>query len=83
MTICNTTGNSHFWAWSNFNIFANFDLLMANDGLLNLSRQAEFVLGFFEGGRYNYNNNNLVQGKQTVDNDEKKHHTRIIPMLRE
>ena len=34
----NSAVNIHFWAWSNFNIFANFDPLMANDGTLKSSR---------------------------------------------
>ena len=29
--------NTHFWAWSKFNIFANFDPLMANGGALKSS----------------------------------------------
>ena len=45
MTTYNSAGNSHFWAWSNFNIFANFDPLMANDGSLKLSQRGGFDLG--------------------------------------
>ena len=39
---------------------------MANDGALESSQQREFDLGLLAGGRHNYKNNNLVQGKQTV-----------------
>ena len=39
---------------------------MTNDGALELSHQGEFVLGPLAGGRHNYKNNNVVQGKQTV-----------------
>ena len=40
---------------------------MANDGALKSPHQGEFVLGLLAGDRHNYNNNNLVQGKQTVE----------------
>ena len=33
----NSAINTHFWAWSNFNIFANFDPFMANDSALKSS----------------------------------------------
>ena len=39
---------------------------MTNDSAIELSYQGEFVLNLLSGGRHNYKNNNLVQGKQTV-----------------
>ena len=62
----NSTGNSHFWAWSNFNIFANFGLLMTNNGALALSHQGKFVFCHLTWGRHNHRNINLAQNKQTV-----------------
>ena len=44
--------NTHFWGRSKFNIIANFDSLMANDGLLKSSHQGEIVLGLLAGGRH-------------------------------
>ena len=49
----NLAVNTHFWAWSNFNIFANFVPLMANNGALESSHQGEFVLDLLAGGRHN------------------------------
>ena len=66
MTIIRPLCNSHFWAWSKFNSFANFDPLMANNGSLKLLDQAEYVVGLLAGGRDNCKNKVLVQGKQTV-----------------
>ena len=58
--------STHFWSRSKFNSVANIDPLMANDGSLKLPQQDGLDLGLFVGGRHNYKNNNLVQGKQTV-----------------
>ena len=62
----NSAVNTYFWAWSKFNIFANFDPLMANDGALKSSHQGKFDLGLLTGGRHNCENKLLVQSKQTV-----------------
>ena len=45
----NSAVNTHFWAWSKFNIFADFDPLKTNDSALNLSHQGGFVLGLLAG----------------------------------
>ena len=58
--------NSHVWAWSKFNIFANFGPLMANDSALESSYQGESVLGLLSGGRHNCKNKLFVQDKQTA-----------------
>ena len=42
----NSAGNSYFWAWPKFNIFANFDPLMANDGLLKCLSKADSIRAF-------------------------------------
>ena len=60
MAIIRLLTTTYFWAWSKFNIFANFDPLMANDGSLKLSQQGGFDLVLFVGGRHSYKNNNLV-----------------------
>ena len=77
--------NTHFWAWPNFNSFANFVPSMTNDGALESSHQGEFVLGLLAGGRHNYKTNYLVQGKQTVDKllYVKKNKDALILMLKE
>ena len=62
----NSAVNTHFWACSKYNSFANFDPLMVNDGALELSHQGGFTLGLLAGGRHKYKNKLLVQGKQTV-----------------
>ena len=74
----NSAGNSYFWAWSKFNIFANLDPLMANDSSLKCSHQGRFVLGLFVGGRHNCKNNNLVQGKQTVGYNQQNCYGRMF-----
>ena len=59
----NSAGTSHFWAWSNFNSFANFGPLKTNDGVLKLSDQGRVIFAHLAGGRNNYKNQLLVQGK--------------------
>ena len=68
----NSAENTEFWASSNVNSFANFGPLMTNDGELESRHQGEFVFGCLAGGRNNYKNNNLVQGKQTMQNAPSK-----------
>ena len=62
----NLAVNTHFWARSKFNSIVNFDPLMANNGLLKSWDQTDFVMGLLSGGRHNYKNKLLAQGKQTV-----------------
>ena len=50
-------------AKSIFNSSVNFGPLMTNDGALESWHHGEFVVGYLAGGRNNYKNNNLVQGK--------------------
>ena len=58
----NLAVNAHFWAWSNFNGFANFGSLITNDGSLELSHQGKFVFCHLAGDRNKY--------KQTVGQRE-------------
>ena len=60
--------NTYFWAWSNFNIFANFDSLRTNDGALESSHQGEFAFTISQGAETNIKKN--IEGKQTVINIE-------------
>ena len=69
----NLAAKTHFWAWLKFNSFANFDPLMTNDGALKLLDQGGFVLSLLVGGRYNYKNKLLVQGKQIVLKSSQTH----------
>ena len=66
----NLAGNTHFWAWSKFNSFANIDPLMANGGALKMWDQGGIVLGLLAGGRHNYESKLLVQDKQIVESQE-------------
>ena len=61
----NSAVNTHFWVWSKFNSFANFDPLMANDGALESSHQGGFVFGLLAGDRHNYKNELCISLGQT------------------
>ena len=50
----NSAGNSHFWAGSNFHIFANFGPSRTNDGALELSDRAGVIFAPLVEGRNNY-----------------------------
>ena len=52
----NLARNSHFWASSNFNSFANFGQLKTNDGALKSSDQGGVIFAHLAGGRNNYKN---------------------------
>ena len=58
----------NLWAWSKFNSIVNFDPLMANDGALKSWDQCTSVLGLLAGGRDDYKNKLLVQGKYRKSN---------------
>ena len=57
--------NTYFWAWSNFNSFANFDSLMTNDCALESSRQEAFAFCHLVGGQEQlHKNNHLLRANQ-------------------
>ena len=65
----NLSRNTKILAKLNFNSFANFGQSMTNNGALESWHQGEFMFGclsMYQGAKH-YKNNNLVQGKQTVD----------------
>ena len=51
MTMYNSSGNTDFYAGSNFDSFANFGPLMTNNGALELSHLGEIVFDHLAGGR--------------------------------
>ena len=59
----NSAKNAKILARSNLNSFVNFDSLTTDDGALESSHQGKFMLGLLPGGRDNYKNIMLVQGK--------------------
>ena len=62
--------NTHFWAWSKFNVFANFDTSKTNDSALKSPHQGGFGLGLLAGGKHNYKKYLFAEGKQTVREGE-------------
>ena len=65
MTVYNLAGNSHFWAWSNFNSFANFGPLKANDCALKSPDQGGVIFANLARGWNNYKNRLLLSLGQT------------------
>ena len=56
--------NTHFWAWSNFNSFANFGSLMTNDGALESSHQGDFDFCHLAGGRNKFKKKYLLRANR-------------------
>ena len=82
----NLASNTHFWARSKFNNFVNLQSLMANDGWLKSSDQAEVIFGYLAGGRDNHKKKLWVEGKQTVDSYASSFSSSVwncVPQLKE
>ena len=60
----NLAVNTHFWTWSNSNIFANFGSLWKNDGTLQSSHQGGSIYCHLAGGKNNYKNNYLLRANR-------------------
>ena len=56
--------DTHFWAWSNFNIFANFYSLRTNNGALESFHQGEFVFSIAQGAGTITKNNYLLRANR-------------------
>ena len=57
----NSAVKTHFWAWSRFNRYANFDPLRTNDGAFESPHQGKFNFSHLTGSRNNYKNNYLLR----------------------